>query len=624
MTTMTLKGICKFSGLVLVFLTNSIHHAKAAEYSNIYFFGDSITDSGVYSPILSSLRANPTFCRFTTNPGTNWADNLGEKYGKIVTPAYGARNSLPAMAFDTIEGGNNFAVGSALTNSAPASTLYSEIPPVSAQVRAFLARGPLDHKALYCLSGGHNDVFAQVSAVSMADGIIAVEKAANELATQASILQSAGARNVIVVGIVDISKAPIASSENITSRLKALVTTFNTTLSTDLTGKNLLYFETWKLFDSVLYNPGAYGFTNTTLPALPYPNSSLGQAAPTDTEGFLFADSKHPSAIFHLILSDWIYSTLEGVSSIGLLSKLPMEHSSEQCQAIDDQMNAFQNYGYNGQGFFISGNYSSSRSDALASQPSYEGSKNNFILGYEHAVNEQFFGGLTIGYEYAPFELGTNTCSVLYKELALSAFASKKFEDFYVNALASYSWLDYESQRNISLGTLFRTSEQGSTHGNHFGIKTQIGCNLLSSKIVHGPFVGLAFEHVNVDGFNETSNSFTALTFGEQTRESFRSLLGWKTTTQARWLNVTVRPYAQVTYNYEYEMSDRSYYAGFVGGTSTMELPITNQTGGYGTLLAGVTAELGKDILLRIGTSTTIAQSGSHNSGINVTVNAPF
>ncbi len=402
------------------------------------------------------------------------------------------------------------------------------------------------------------------------------------------------------------------------------MTVFNSTLSTGLSGKNLLYFETSKLVNSVVYSPEAYGFINTTLPALPYPASSLGQATPAGTDGYLFADARHPSEKFHMILSDWISSSLEGVSSIGLLSKLPMEHSSAQWLAIDGQMSAFQNYGYNGQGFFISGNYSSSRSDVTASQPSIDSSNNNVILGYEHAVNEQLLGGVTIGYDYALVDLGTNSCSVSYKALALSAFASKKFVDFYMNAIASYSWLDYENQRNISLGSLFRTSEQGSTNGNHFGIITQVGYNLHSGTIVHGPLVGLAFEHVNVDGFNEQSNSFTALTFGEQTRESFRSSLGWQATAQTRWLNVNVRPYAQLTYTYEYKMSDRSYSTGFVGGTSTMEMPISNQTGGYGRLLAGATAELGSAILLRIGASTTIGQTGSQNPAINVTINAPF
>ncbi len=209
-----MKRICKQVVLVLVLLAKTDNCAEAIDYSNVYFFGDSLTDSGVYSPILASLRGNPTYCRFTSNPGSNWADNLGEKYGKTVAPAYSARGSSPALAFDPIDSGNNFAIGSALINTPPESTLYSEIPPVSAQVRTYLARGPLDQKALYCLSGGHNDVFSQVSAVTMADGIRAIEKAANDLVTQATILQSAGARNLIVVGIVDISKAPIAFYEH--------------------------------------------------------------------------------------------------------------------------------------------------------------------------------------------------------------------------------------------------------------------------------------------------------------------------------------------------------------------------------------------------------------------------
>ncbi|HOG03996.1 MAG TPA: hypothetical protein PLL14_08435 [Accumulibacter sp.] len=55
-----------------------------------------------------------------------------------------------------------------------------------------------------------------------------------------------------------------------------------------------------------------------------------------------------------------------------------------------------------------------------------------------------------------------------------------------------------------------------------------------------------------------------------------------------------------------------------------MDMPITNQNGGYGTLLAGVNAELGKTLRLGLGASTTIGQPGTRSSAINVTLSAPF
>ena len=90
------------------------------------------------------------------------------------------------------------------------------------------------------------------------------------------------------------------------------------------------------------------------------------------------------------------------------------------------------------------------------------------------------------------------------------------------------------------------------------------------------------------------------------------------------WSGTRLRPYAQLTYDYEHDDHQHSYRAGFVGGPTAMDMPISNQNGGYGTLLAGVNAELGKSLRLGLGASTTIAQPGARSSAINVTLSAPF
>ncbi|MBK8578491.1 MAG: autotransporter outer membrane beta-barrel domain-containing protein [Candidatus Accumulibacter sp.] len=228
-----------------------------------------------------------------------------------------------------------------------------------------------------------------------------------------------------------------------------------------------------------------------------------------------------------------------------------------------------------------------------------------------------------LGYGNAPFDLGNDQGTVKYDEWALSAFAAHKFGAFYASALATWSWLDFESKRNVVLGP-FSSSERGNTRGGQFGVKGQIGYNFVSGNLVHGPLAALAWERVRVDGFSEQSNSATAMTFGGQTRTSLRSRLGWQVAAETDWSGTRLRPYAQLTYDYEHDDDQHSYRAGFVGGPTAMDMPISNQNGGYGTLLAGVNAELGKSLRLGLGASTTIAQPGARSSAINVTLSAPF
>ncbi|MDP3438230.1 MAG: SGNH/GDSL hydrolase family protein, partial [Azonexus sp.] len=350
----------KQSAVIATLLAGLIGGAQAGNYSSIYFYGDSLTDSGVYGPILSN-----TYDHFSTNPGTVWSQNLGANYGFAVSPAYAAQPGTSPVGFSPVSSGNNFATGSArinlITTTSPAAAL---IPPVSTQVTQMLARGPLDPNALYAISGGHNDVFAQLSAGSNAAAVAGIITAANDLTTQINRLQLAGARHLIVVGIMDMTKTPIASmSANVPDPvlLGDLVTSFNTSLEFGLAGKNLLYFNTGKMLDIVIANPTAYGFTNVTDAATP---SSLGNPPdPGKETGYLFADIRHPSAQFHQIMSDWIYTSLEAASRVGLMSQVPLGRSGAQWRSIDGRLSEFQNFGYKGQGFFVTGDYASSQKE---------------------------------------------------------------------------------------------------------------------------------------------------------------------------------------------------------------------------------------------------------------------
>ena len=56
--------------------------SASAQFTNTYFFGDSLTDSGSYAPGLP-----PGTGKFTTNPGPVWAELFAQYYGFSAKPA---------------------------------------------------------------------------------------------------------------------------------------------------------------------------------------------------------------------------------------------------------------------------------------------------------------------------------------------------------------------------------------------------------------------------------------------------------------------------------------------------------------------------------------------------------
>jgi outer membrane lipase/esterase len=601
----------------------------AREFSAVYVFGDSLSDSGAYTPVVTALGV-PTANRFTTNPGQTWAETLAAAYGRSAATAYAVN---PANgSFATIATGSNFAVGGARVNAQPGvfpanPAIAANIPTVSTQVTAMVARGTLDRAALYTVWAGANDIFTQLSAVA-AGGASAVPAAttalttaATGLAAQVARLKAAGAKNIVVIGVPDIGATPFAAAGGPAQVALAsqLTTGYNTALAQSLSGSGVLYLDGAQLMKSIAANPAAYGISNTTIPACGAA-SSLGCTA--SANGALFADGVHPTALGHQLIADWVRAALEGTGRAGLLAALPLGRSGAQWRAVDERLREFQNFGGAGSGAFASLDRASAGIDATANTAAASGHANALTVGYQRALNAQLLVGAALGYEDAPFDLGANAGHIKYKEWNLTAFAAYKTGPWYVNGLASAGRLDYGSTRNVVLGPLLTTAS-GDTKGRHTGLRLQAGYLMTSGTLVHGPLVGIDAERVTVDAYGETGGGVAALRYGEQTRESLRTRLGYQLAGDSQWNGMRARPYAQLSYDYQHRKDERDMQVG-AGGTSMMAVTTANRTGGYGTLAIGATLRVARDVDLGLGLSGTLGQSGARNSALQVTLGMPL
>ena len=135
--------------------------------------------------------------------------------------------------------------------------------------------------------------------------------------------------------------------------------------------------------------------------------------------------------------------------------------------------------------------------------------------------------------------------------------------------------------------------------------------------LTHGPVVGIVVQHITVNGYTETDpfaaiGGFTALSFGDQTRNSAVTELGYQASLAlGRW-----QPFAKLVWNHELASTDRSVTAtlttivapsywmpavvlGKDWGTATIGTTVTFAPGvtGYGTL----TSQIGQQNVVTYG-----------------------
>src|SRR5258705_9295083 len=104
--------------------------AQSAQFSNVYVFGDSLSDAGYFRPFLRTLlppALADSMGRFTTNPGPVWSELVASYYGV---------NPRPSNA-----GGTIYAQGGARVTAVPGvSTPPGQAErPIATQINEFLA-----------------------------------------------------------------------------------------------------------------------------------------------------------------------------------------------------------------------------------------------------------------------------------------------------------------------------------------------------------------------------------------------------------------------------------------------------------------------------------------------------
>jgi outer membrane lipase/esterase len=331
-----------FAAIVLISLP-----AFAAPFESLYFFGDSLTDTGNVYRATSVLRTytlgavprhpSAPYYNGRFSDGPVWAEHVAEQLGH---PEDAQAGGMSLGWFGRIGGaGNNYAVGGARTGYGGALGLLDFAVPTGMfqQVSYYLDRtgSGADPEGLYFLFGGGNDLRDAAAIGDPGRRQAAASGAAYNVALSAYWLYQAGARQFFVINAPNVGQIPESVADGRTETGQQASVAFNATLATYgsilemLPGINVQYFDLFSLHEAVVADTQAGGAV--------YGFSSLGPCRDAPTcEGSVFFDSIHPTARVHRLIAERISDQLLGTGSVMLSSQSsgPVSETPEPSTAV--------------------------------------------------------------------------------------------------------------------------------------------------------------------------------------------------------------------------------------------------------------------------------------------------
>ncbi|KAA0581371.1 autotransporter domain-containing protein [Azospirillum sp. B21] len=588
---------------------------SAADYSSTIFFGDSLTDSGAFQPLL------PFGGKFTTNPGPVWAESLA--------------GALGTTAVTAVRGGTDYAVGGARVNTSvgvPATGPTALAPSVATQISGYLAStgGRADPNALYTVWGGANDILASLSNPATAQAT--VTQAASDLVTQVARLRAAGARTILVPTVPDIGSTPFGQAQGAAAagQISQLVGGYNqlVTLGLANAGVSVIPIDTYSLLRAAVANPASFGFTNVTGTACTTSSSLLCTSAtlvaPNAAESYLFADGVHPTTAGHRAVSDFVLNALTAPGNVAQLAESPLRTRDRVTATILAQAATSLWSRKPGEtGAWISGGAGRLTSDhtgdpGAGGQAEVRGTPLSVSVGIDKRFGENLLLGVagTLSHYRGSFSTGGD---YKQRDYVLSGYGVYRMGGAFVNGVGSFGFTDYDLRRGVTInGTDHSTG--GNTEGINASIGVEGGYDFTMGGLTHGPVLGLRYQHVEVEGFGEDSSLF-GFTYRSQTRNSLVGSVGY----QAAYDFGSVLPYAKVTLNREFKDDQRSITVESRSiSTLAYEVAVAKPDRSYVDLTAGASFRLAASVTGTLGLNARLGDEDRRDYGGFIGLNVGF
>lgn len=583
-------------------------------FSQTVFFGDSLTDSGHFRPVLVGAVGPQAAIlgKFTTNPWLVWSEYLADHYGTNADAAN--------------QGGSNYAVGGARAGQDEVGAL-GFTPSMTTQVGTYLAAtgGVADANALYTVWGGNNDLFAVAQGAPVQATIGAAVTAQIGVV---GALQAAGARYVMVPSIPDLGLTPSARAQGALAQgqLTQLASVYNDALygGLEASGLRVIPLDTFHLFQEVAANPGVFGFSNITGTACQPQITSQSitcqpgtYVTPDAATSYAFADGVHPSGAAHEVLADYAASVLDAPRQMAVLTHSAAVTGRARADRVAAQVSGTTMTDGKRWWADVRGDFQRYDHGDM-----YDGATPALTVGIDWHNNGLTFGAFG-GYGNASQDWGRSGGSFKQSEASIGGYMGWASDSgAWVNGQLSYSQLGMDIKRQVNLGRSTRI-HRADVDGSNISAGLNAGFEFGDGALRHGPVVGVLAQQIKIDEFGESDAALsTSLAYPEHKFDSLIGTAGWQLRYAA---SDQFQPYARLTVDREFEDAPREAFARLqsMPGTAPFAVPGVAFDDSYGTLTLGARTRM-MGLEANLGTSLTAGQTGGSNTTVFATLGGNF
>jgi uncharacterized protein YhjY with autotransporter beta-barrel domain len=180
-------------------------------------------------------------------------------------------------------------------------------------------------------------------------------------------------------------------------------------------------------------------------------------------------------------------------------------------------------------GIFLNGKIGFGDKDTTANETGYDYDTIGATLGVDYRFTDSFVAGLALGYSESKADFVLDQGNLESNGLSGNLFGSWYKGRGYLDVLAGYGQVDYDSLRHISYqigDDLIDREALGSTDGTMSTAGVSFGYDLGNKGWTITPNVAVTYMKVEVDGFTETGSQGLDLEYGDQSADSLQYQAG--------------------------------------------------------------------------------------------------